>query len=410
MKKFTAITLFLALVMSLSACGKENTEQTLSNAVNVEVYTVENSDVSNVVSYTGTLKAASSASATSKVSGKVRSINAEIGDYVEKGTVLLTIDDTDYRLQYEQALASLNSAKASYNSVVGGSSKQSDIQYSQALSSAKTAYNDALNNYNRQKQLFDMGAVSKVALDSAETALKNAELALNTAQQNYDLNSQVLGPERTESAQAGVNSAQAAVNLARNSLANCTITAPISGYVASKNAQIGQMISPGMEIFSIKDTKSIEAEVNVTESVIPYITTETEATVSVKSADALDIPATVSVVNPVKNASTGMYTVRVSIPNEDSRLNDGMLADVSLVTGKEENVLSVPSEALMQENDSYYLYIANGNKAERKDVEIGISDDENTVIISGVKEGDKVIVSGKDYISEKNNEIKIVNE
>ena len=87
-----------------------------------------------------------------------------------------------------------------------------------------------------------------------------------------------------------------------------------------------------------------------------------------------------------------------------------MIADIVLVTESDSSAITVPSNALLQKDNEFYVYIANGSTAEKRVVETGISNDEYTEIVSGVQIGDKVIIKGKEYISEKNNEINIVTE
>ena len=85
-----------------------------------------------------------------------------------------------------------------------------------------------------------------------------------------------------------------------------------------------------------------------------------------------------------------------------------MLADVYLSTGGAESVLTVKSDAIILSGEKRYVYVAEGDKAVKKEVTVGASDTQRTQILSGLNEGDKVIVEGKDFISETNNLINIV--
>jgi len=410
-KRIICLCLSAVMMLSFAGCKKKAEDEVAANATNVTVSVAKEQDISNIITYTGELKAAEDASVSSKIAAKIRAIHVDIGDYVQAGTVLATLDGTDYQNAYNQALAGYNSAVAAYNNVANGSSEQSKISVNQALANAQTAYDNALADYNRQKQLYDIGAISQVAFDACKTQLDTAKLALDTAQQNHDLTVDVVAPGSVKSAQASMESAKAALDTARSNLGNTSITAPISGYVASNNAKIGQMATAGVELFAISNSKSVDVEVNVTASVIPYIEVGTPAKISVKSADIENIEGTVTVASPVKNPKTGMYTVRVTIDNEEGKLMVGMPADITLTTDTAANAVAIPSEALLEDSEgTTYVYIANGNKAERKDVEIGIEDTEFTQVISGIKAGDKVIVTGKEYLSEKNNDINITEE
>ncbi len=191
-------------------------------------------DMNDLVTYTGEIKASQETSVSAKASGTARSVNADIGDFVSAGAVLVTIDDTDYRLQYNQAKAAYNSAVASYNSATNGTVKRNDNQLKAALDAAQLDFNDAQQNYDRQK-LYDMGAISEIEFNGAKTRLENSKLNLDNAKSNYDLTKDVLNGETEATARAAVESAKAALDIAEHALTNTTVTAPISGYISAKN-------------------------------------------------------------------------------------------------------------------------------------------------------------------------------
>lgn len=410
MKRFFSIFMILCMTVAFSACGKDTDTQEAETATNVTVFEVTTSDINSEVSYTGEIKASEESTVTPKSSGIVKSLYYDIGDYVTAGATLAVLDDTDYRLAYNQALASYNSALASYNSVTNGSLKQSQSQLESAVSAAQIEYNSALDNYNRQKALYEAGAISKVNFEAAETRLENAELNLNTAKNNYDITINEVNKDSERSAKAAVDSAKAMLDSAANNLNNTVVTAPISGYVASRSATIGQMAAQGSPIFSIKSDNIVNAELSVTESVIPYITVGTDATVSVESAGLNDIKGKVSEVNTIKSDATGMYTVRVQIDNPDGKLKIGMFADITLNTANVNNAVVIPSESVMQTDDEYYVYVVKGDTAEKRAITTGISNNDFTEVKDGLKTGEKIVVSGKEYLSEKNNKVKIVEE
>lgn len=399
MKKTISFLLTICLsIFILAGCNNSDTDKNNTSAVNVTVHKVTKNDINSEVSYTGEIKALEESDVAPKVSATIMELNYDIGDYVEAGDVLAVLDDTDYRLSYNQTLAAYNSAVSSLT--------QTKTQLETAISSAQMEYNSALDNYNRQKVLFDAGAISKVTFESAETRLKNAELNLNSAKTNYNT---TVGSNQASS-QAAVDSAKAALDIASNSLNNTRIVSPISGYVANRNGNVGQIASAGSPMFSIKNSEVVNIEISVTESVIPYITTDTKAIINVETANAKNIEGLVSAVNTVKSPQTGMYTVRIKVDNKDEKLKIGMMADVVLHTQTSENALIIPNDAIMQDDDGYYVYVVNKNIAEKRVIKIGVSNNDFTEIKSGLKENEVVVVSGKEYISDKNNTVNIVEE
>lgn len=407
-KKAVSLITALALAASFAGCGKKAEKQEQKTATNVTVSEAKISSIESTVSYTGEVKASSSASVSPKASGEIKAVYAEIGDFVKAGAVLMKIDSSSYQLSYNQAKAAYNSAVAAYNNVKNGSNAQTQVSMNQNLANAQSAYDTARDNYNRQKSLFDIGAISQVALDAAKTQLDNASVALETAKASANLSANVIEPQSEASAKAAVDQAKAAVDLAANSLANCTVTAPISGYISSKNASVGQTAAQGMEVFGIKNSDSVDVEINVTESVIGSLSVGTSAKIDIKSAKIEGADGVVSVLGEAKNDTTGMYPVKVSINNADGKIKVGMMADVSLVTDKVDGVLTISQNSVLKSGDKEYVYVADGKKAVKKNIETGITDGKNVEVLSGISEGDKVITDGKEYLSETNNDIKIV--
>lgn len=514
--RIIASALCAAVIISCAGCGKEKEgPKELSEATNVTIYEVGTDYINNTVSYTGELKSSDSTSNLSKVGARITKVYVDEGDYVNAGDILAELDDTDYKNQYNSALAGYNSALAAYNSVTKSATKQASTSAKNNLNSAQLAYNQALENYNREKSLYEsgsalklaeqkyndavaaynrekelydndtslvaarnnlktaednlinseslyeIGAISKfdydaavssvqnlraslsslesqkqsgyeasysamisaeenlrstrlnasAAYDAARNALDNASTALAAAKENISLTS-ISNDSSVETSKASLENARTTLNTAKENLENTKIRALSSGYVASKNATVGQMASPGVELFSIKNTNSLMAEIEITESVIPYVTQGTRAIVTVQSADVEDIEGVVSLVNPTKNVQTGMYTVQVDIENTDDKLNVGMFADVKLSIAESDNAITVPNESIMLESDKRYVYLVSSDDktVEKRYITVGIESDEYTEVADGLMPGDRVVMTGQDYLSEDNNRINIVTE
>lgn len=379
------------------------------------------------------------------------------------------------QLAYNQALENYNRekelydsgstlklAEQTYNDALANYNREKELYDNDtSLVSARNNLSNAETNLETTKALYDIGAVSKndydtavstvenlragletlesqkqaayesayssmvkarenlsttrlnlsASYDAAKNALNNASSALSQARENIGL-TKISNESSMANANAALESAKTALATAKNNLDNTKIKAMSSGYVASKNAEIGQMASPGVAMFTIKNTNSLIAEIEVTESVIPYIQQGTKALIDVQSAGLKAIEGAVSLVNPTKNEQTGMYTVQVSINNDDEKLNIGMFADVSLITESSAAAITIPTEAIMINGEENYVYIASndGKTAEKRVIVTGIESDDITEIVTGIEIGERVIISGQDYISDENNEINIVEE
>jgi HlyD family secretion protein len=297
------------------------------------------------------------------------------------------------QLELDNAKKTVENAQANINSLEASKQGSIDSAYTAMVQAEENLKSTQIN--------------ASAAVDAAKSSFENAEFSLKTAKENISL-TETSNSESIKTAKAGVDSAKANLAIAENNLNNTKITAPISGYISSKKVSTGQMVVSGAEIFNIKNSSNIDCEIKVTESVIASVNQGTPATVSVKSAGVENISGSVTTVNPVKDEATGMYTVRVSIPNENNLLKIGMFVDVKLITDSAASAVIIPSEAIMQDQDSLYVYVADGDTAKKCIIETGIENDDKTEIVSGLSDGDRVIISGKDYLSEKNNKIKII--
>lgn len=426
-KKIAAIVLCMMLIIAtLTGCGStevyEDATDATEEGVNVTVASAELRDIESSVTYTGELIASDVAYVTGKATAKVERINVDLGDWVDEGEILLYLDDTDYAFQLNQARAGYTQADAAYNSAtvalgnVDGANRQAEVQLNQAVNASQIAYNDAKLNYERQTELYEKGAISLVAYESAKSAYENASLAYESAKANYDINVNILAEGNKKSAESAVATAKAArdtallaVEQAETLIDNTVIKAPMSGYVSSKNVAIGQFAQAGMALFTISDTRSLEIELKVTESVVSNLEVGGEARITVPAAAAEELEGEICLVNPVKDAMSGMYIVRVSVPNRDNQLKVGMFADVTLITTESESdVLSIPTRAIVQTEEGNYVFVVEGNTARKVWIECGTNDGEYTMVISGLEEGEVVVCDGKDYISEENNAVNIV--
>jgi len=314
---------------------------------------------------------------------------------VENARANLQSLESSQKTQLDSASAALTQAEENLRTLNTTSSASVDSAYS-AMRKAEENLNSVRTN-------------ARASLDAAESRLKNAQNAVQAAAENKDLTINVVNPQNNKTAKAALDSAKAAVDMSQNNLNNAVVKAPMSGFVSKKSVTEGQIISPNSPLITLDNSKSVNAEINVTESTISQLQVGTPAKISVRSAGILDIDGTVTMLNTTKN-SLGMYTVHINIPNDDDVLKVGMFADVTLVTEDLSDIITVPSNSILQDDEGKYVYVATGDTVEKRVIEEGISDDENTQIVSGLNVGDVVVVKGKEYLSEKNNKINIVEQ
>ena len=177
-----------------------------------------------------------------------------------------------------------------------------------------------------------------------------------------------------------------------------TIEAPMSGVVSAKFQNVGASVGAGSPVYEIVNINDVIIEAGVTEGDINRL--EKGQIVSVDlPAISKEVKGTVEGVGPVQGQG-GTYPIRVRIENEDGMIKPGMYAELKIETELPKNVLALPKVAVMHESGQDYVFISNGDIAERINIEKGLAFDTYFEVVSGLKIGDKVIVSGQAYLDE----------
>ncbi|HTP58942.1 MAG TPA: HlyD family efflux transporter periplasmic adaptor subunit, partial [Spirochaetia bacterium] len=236
--------------------------------------------------YAARIKAHEEVVVSSKISGRVASTRADVGQQVQKGQVLFTLEARDFDAQYRQAKAALESARANLTRTSDSSFSSQVLQAQAAVRQAQVQYDEAKDFSVRTKKMFDDGTVARQQLDSAQARFQSAEIALSTAKDNLSLLQEKGGPQSTGVATTQVEQAQAALDLAKSQLDNAVITSPISGAVAARNVDAGEMVSSSVAAFVIVETGTVSAEASVPQDMVEKIRAGEAVTVSVDAGGA----------------------------------------------------------------------------------------------------------------------------
>ena len=324
--------------------------------------------ITQIVEATGTIEPINTVSIGSQVSGRIEEIFVDFNSVVEKGQQLAQIDTSLFSAQLQQAEANINNAQAT-------------LARNQALLEYDT------KTYHRYKNLYDRNLVSKNDLDSAESAYKS-DLA------------------QVASAKAQIMQAQANYATASANMGYTKIVSPVKGIVISKEVEVGQTVAASFQtptLFTVaEDLTKMRIETSVSEADIGKVKEGQDVEYTLDGyPDSIFYGKVTQVrLSPVTESNVVTYTVIIEVENDEGKLMPGMTANVSIITGKKENILTVPNVALKftiadnkQKYDKKGIWIDKKGKPVRVNIETGVSDDSYSEIISDeIKEGDVVYV------------------
>ncbi len=339
-----AIVVAIAGFVAHSRAGNDKPENAATTAV------VEKRDMGSVVQATGIIKPKVGAEVKvgARITGKVEHLYANIGDKVKKGQVLVRLEQDDLKARADQAEA--------------------------AYLEAKAAFDKAKLDLNRDKPLAEQGYIAQQNID--------------VLQNNYDI------------ANARVLKAKADHDYAKAQLSYATITAPISGTIASVTTQQGETVAAGLNaptFITIIDLSKLEVNAYVDETDVGKITVGQEALFTVDTFADKDFKGKVTAIYPraVLQENVVNYITLISIENSEGKLKPDMTANVTVTLKKKKGVLAIPGAAVVREGGKKYVTLqSKDGKTTRKEVKTGWKEGTYLEITSGLKEGDVVLVSG----------------
>ena len=360
MKKIIiGLVILLAIVAPFVLKKGNNKVEYLSEAI-------ERRTITQIVEATGTIEPINTVSIGSQVSGRIEEIFVDFNTQVEKGQQLAQIDTSLFKAQLQQSQANINNAKATL-----------------ARNEAQLEYDT--KTYNRYKNLYERNLVSKNDLDSAKSAYKS-DLAQVAA-------------AKAQIMQAEANYATASANMGYTK-----IVSPVKGIVISKEVEVGQTVAASFQtptLFTVaEDLTKMRIETSVSEADIGKVKVgqDVEYTLDGYPDSIFTGKVTQVRLSPVTESNVVTYTVIIEVENNEGKLMPGMTANVSIITGKKEDILTVPNVALKfttADNKTRYdkkgIWIEKKGKPFRINIETGVSDDTYSEIISEeIKEGDIV--------------------
>ncbi len=341
--------------------------------INYLTQPVSRIDINQTVSATGEISAAQLVTVGSQASGQIKKLHVKIGQQVKKGDLIAEIDSTTQ-------LNELNTNKAKLDT------------YQAQLVSAQIKQRTADKKYKREKALWAEDATSKQELEDAEDTLAAANASV------AELKSLI------KQTQISINTSEADLGYTR-------IMATMDGTVVSIPVEEGQTVNANQTtptIVQLADLSKMQNKMQIAEGDAGKVKAGQALTFTILSQPDNARAAVIDTVDPgLTTMSQGSYTTstdttdtaiyyyaRALVPNEDGSLHIGMTTENTITINQAKNVLSVPNLAVKtQKGKKVVRVLDDKNQPQQREIKTGLSDGTNTQVLSGVKEGEKVIIS-----------------
>ncbi|HZV90217.1 MAG TPA: efflux RND transporter periplasmic adaptor subunit [Candidatus Binatus sp.] len=342
----------------------------------VEVVTAQKPEIggrSAILNASGYVTPRRRATIAAKITGRVTGVFFDEGTHVHQGQLLATLDDSDTKRALDSAKADRDASQAAIT----------DFQVQLRLAEIELRRAEALRN---------AGVQSQEQLDTSSAAADSLKAKIALAKQ------------QVQSSEMRIREAQQAVD-------NCVINAPYDGIVVSKDAQVGEMVSPisagggftRTGIATIVDMNSNEIEVDVNESYIARVKDRQKVTAILDAYPNWEIPSHVRTVIPTADRQKATVKVRISFDKLDPRILPDMGIKVTFLSDEPVKKADasapvvaalLPTEALHDDGGKTIVFLVKNDKLERRAVAVGNKQGTQTEVLSGIVVGDAVVVKG----------------
>jgi HlyD family secretion protein len=362
---------------------------------------VTKGDITRVIEVTGIIKPQVGAQVKvgTRATGTLVKLRYHVGDYVKKGELIALIDDRQIISELENAKASLKYAEDNYNMIK--ETYPLKISEQEAVLKSMASQKDyAITNLKRQEELFKRGFATQ---DEVERAKKEAEVAianfeqakasLKRLQQEYS--------KQLELAKSNIDQAKARIKNLEVNLSYTRIYSPINGIVSQVSTQEGETVVAGLSapnLITLLDPNLLEIWIYVDETDIGKIKVGLPIEYRVDAYKDKVFKGTISAIYPQPEIKDNIvyYLATVKINPEDAKLlRPEMTTHVKVFSETKKNVLLVPNAAVKFEKGEYVVIVPKEKLKVSIPVKIGIRDEKNTEIISGLKENDIVLIEKK---------------
>ncbi|HEX8773298.1 MAG TPA: efflux RND transporter periplasmic adaptor subunit [Pyrinomonadaceae bacterium] len=348
---------------------------------------------------TGSLAGNEQTDVAPAVAGKVITVGVDLGSYVQRGAMLVRLDDRDARIRLEQAQAQVEQAQASVRQAearIGLRPGQNfDPERVAEVGSARVALELAEKQLRRFERLIESGDVSRSSYDQQKAQRdqlqQQYEAALTVARQNY---------AAVQTARAAVTSARTQIETQRKAISDAVVSAPISGYVADRPADLGEYVTTSTKVATIVSTNPLRMRIDIPEQAISSVQVGQGVSVNVSAYPDRAFSGRVARISPNVTATSRTLTVEAEIDNGDGALKPGQFATVRIQQPASAEAVLVPARAVHTEGSSSHLFVIKNGRAEQRQVQLGQAEGDLVEIRSGVAPDEQVATSNIEQLSD----------
>jgi multidrug efflux pump subunit AcrA (membrane-fusion protein) len=387
------ISLVVAAAVLLAGCNKPAEEKD-KTPVPVQVTAVTQATIRRIVEGEGALYPLDQASIMPKVSAPVQKFYVQRGDHVKRGQLLAVLENRDLIYAAAESKGAVEQAESNLRTTEVSTVPDSVVKAQTDLEAARETRDSAKRVLESRQQLLKQGAIAGRLVDDAQMAYTQAEGQYRAAQEHLKT-LESIKQDQINGAAAQVRTAQAHFGSQEAQVEYSRIVSPISGIVADRPLNVGEMANPGSPVITVVDISGIVARVNVPQSDAAAVRVGQTAALTQPDSKE-EVEGKVSVVSPSTDPNTTTVQIWIEVANPDERLKPGMPVHAAIATEVYKAATVVPAAAILpgEEGGTAVLTISADSIAHKRAVTLGVREGNQVQILTGANPGEEVVVVG----------------
>lgn len=396
--KTIAINILIPAVLLISSVEAHAQKSFEMPPTPVEVAPVELIKVRNSIQFTGVLRPLIATSITAEVDGLITEIYRDEGELVKKGEVIAQLDKSKREIEVRLAKAQLRQSEAELKKLKKGL-REEEIRKKQALLKNKTAISEKLKaNYERTSKLFSEGIVSKERKQDSKWEFEQAHALQMEAKAELDMAEKGAREEDILIAEQEVEAKRVTLKAFEDNLAKSAVRAKVTGFIISRNKEVGQWVDAGSEIAEIVSMEKVTVTVSVHESKLMQIHPKARVSITFDPYPGKEFAGSIRNIIPNADPKSHAFPVKIEIENKNHELKPGMFAKVNIFTSQERESMAVPPDALIMRGGRFFLFVVVDAKVTEVEVKKGTNQGELVEITGDLKPGDQVVITGNEKL------------
>lgn len=368
-------------------------------AVDVTTATAITRQLPRYFEATGSLAGDMQTDVQPQTAGKVIAVGVDLGSYVKHGQMIARLEDADYKIHLDQALALFDNANATVKQAeerIGLKPGENfDPEKVAEVAVARANYQLAEKNLQRADKLIESGDVSRSFYDQQRAqrdALRETyQSALAQARQNY---AAVLV------ARTNVANAKTQVDLARRNLSYTIITSPIDGSISDRPVDVGEYVTTTTKVATVVRTNPLRMRIDIPEQAIPEVKQGETVSLTTSAWPDRSFSGQIARISPNVSAASRTLTVEAEVDNGSGALKPGQFATVRILLPRTEPAVLVPARAVQTESGVSRVFVIRNGHAEQRPVQLGQAEGDLVEIKQGVATDELVATSNIDQLSD----------